>query len=81
MINRFRGANGFLVLFAFALAVPAALAQWNPPNPVVSFQKVTDGLEVQQKDGVLRLEVKSPEVLHVTYAPQGAQAPERASDW
>jgi len=32
--------------------------QWNTPNPVVSFEKRADGLEVRQKDGVLRLEVK-----------------------
>ncbi len=63
------------------LSAPALMAQWNPPNPVVSFKKLADGLEVQQKDGVLRLEVNSPEVLHVTYSPIGAPAPERASDW
>ncbi|MGB7549390.1 MAG: DUF4968 domain-containing protein, partial [Terracidiphilus sp.] len=74
--------GGFcLGLWAAAWVTPAALAQWNPPNPVVSFEKQADGLEVQQKYGVLRIEVKSPEVLHVTYAPLGAAAPERAPDW
>ena len=62
-------------------AAQQAQAQWFAPNPVVSFEKRADGLEVQQKDGVLRFEVKSTEVLHVTYAPAGAASPERASDW
>jgi len=61
-------------------AAPAARAQWNPPNPVVSFEKRADGLEVRQKDGVLRLEVKAADVIHVTYAPLDVAAPERASD-
>jgi alpha-D-xyloside xylohydrolase len=48
---------------------------------VVSFEKRADGLEVRQKDGVLRLQVNAADMLHVTYAPLGAAAPERASDW
>jgi alpha-D-xyloside xylohydrolase len=56
-----------------------ALAQWNPPNPVVSFEKKDLALEVQQKDGLLRIEVDAPDVLHVTYAPPGP-AIDRPSD-
>jgi alpha-D-xyloside xylohydrolase len=63
------------------LATPAALAQWNTPNPVVSFEKQADGLEVRQKDGVLRLEVKAEDLLHVTYSALDAAVPEPASDW
>jgi alpha-D-xyloside xylohydrolase len=61
-------------------AVQRARAQWNPPNPVVRFEKKGNALEVQQKAGVLRIEVDAPDVLHVTYAPLNAPAPERASD-
>jgi len=64
-----------------AWGAAGAMAQWTTPNPVVSFEKRADGLEIQQKDGVLRLEVKSAEVLHVTYGPAGVKTPERASDW
>ncbi len=53
----------------------AAMAQWNPPNPVVSFEKQSNGLEIHQKDGVLRLEVDAPDVLHVTYSPLDASQP------
>ena len=63
------------------MATQGAMGQWNTPNPVVSFEKKADGLEVRQKDGVLRLEVKAEDVLHVTYSPLNAAAPERASDW
>jgi len=59
---------------------PVAMGQWNPPNPVVSFAKMADGVEVQQKDGVLRIEVKAADVLHVTYTPPGPAAPERPWD-
>ena len=69
-----------LCLVVAGLAVPGAMGQWTTPNPVVSFEKRADGLEVRQKDGVLRLEVKAEDVLHVTYSPLGAAAPERASD-
>jgi alpha-D-xyloside xylohydrolase len=61
-------------------AAQRAEAQWNPPNPVTSFAKTDKGLEVRQKEGVLRIEVDLPEILHVTYSPIDASAPERASD-
>ena len=59
---------GLGVFFTIALASSGAHAQWNPPNPVVSFEKVANGVEIHQKAGVLRLEVDSPDVLHVTYS-------------
>ena len=60
----------FCSVFCFIfLGAPGARAQWNPPNPVVSFEKQTGGLEVKQKDGVLKLEVNAADVLHVTYSP------------
>ena len=60
---------GWLVVFG---AVTSVCAQWNPLNPVVSFEKKGNALEVRQKDGLLRIEVDAPEVLHVTYAPLDA---------
>jgi alpha-D-xyloside xylohydrolase len=62
-----------LILLPF-LAVPAARAQWNTPNPVVSFAKLSNGVQVTQKDGVLRLEVDADDLIHVTYAPLTATA-------
>ena len=67
-------------ILAAALTVPGAHAQWNTPNPVVSFTKLPTGLEVHQKDGVLRLEVDAADLLHVTYAPPGIATPDRPSD-
>jgi alpha-D-xyloside xylohydrolase len=80
VINRFRWAGICLILWMGAVLAPGALGQWNTPNPVVSFEKSARGLEVRQKDGVLRLDVMQPDMLHVTYAPLGAAAPERPSD-
>ena len=45
-----------------------AYSQWNPPNPVMSFEKKPNGIEIRQKAGILRLEVDAPDVLHVTYS-------------
>ena len=55
-------------------------AQWNPPNPVVSFEKRPGGLEVRQKNGVLRMEVNAADVLHVTYSPLEAEKEVHPSD-
>jgi alpha-D-xyloside xylohydrolase len=75
-----RWAGAILVVCAAAWAPVAALAQWNPPNPVVSFEKQANGLEIHQKEGVLRFEVDAPDVLHVTYSLLDASQPPRPSD-
>jgi alpha-D-xyloside xylohydrolase len=73
---------GVLAWFGLAgLVVPVAMGQWNTPNPVVSFTKTAKGLEVQQKDGVLRLEVDADDLVHVTYAPLGDRGAGPAKDW
>jgi alpha-D-xyloside xylohydrolase len=79
MSNR-RWAGGFFLVCAAVWTPLAAVAQWNPPNPVVSFDKKANGVEIHQKVGVLKLEVDAPDVLHVTYAPLNADTPERPSD-
>jgi alpha-D-xyloside xylohydrolase len=61
-------------------AAQGALGQWNSPNPVISFEKKGNAIEVRQKAGLLRIEVDAPEVLHVTYGPLDSAAPERSSD-
>ena len=75
---RIRGlVLGFL---AGGLLVPAAPGQWNPPNPVVRFEKSAQGLTVTEKYGVLRLDVDADDLLHVTYAADRATAPRRPAD-
>ena len=80
MIKRLHWAMAGLVLGLGFTTAQVALGQWNTPNPVVSFEKRSDGLEVRQKDGVLRLTVNSAEILHVTYAPAGVPAAQHAPD-
>jgi alpha-D-xyloside xylohydrolase len=58
----------------------AAVAQWNPPNSVVSFEKKANGIEIHQKDGLLKFEVDAPDLLHVTYSPLEVSQPARPSD-
>jgi len=57
----------FLAILPFARE---ARAQWNPPNPVLSFTQTADGVELHQTAGILRLQVVSPAILHVTYGPE-----------
>ena len=68
-----------LSIFALFSSVYAANAQWNPPNPVTGFTQVADGIEVHQTAGVLRIQVTSPAILHVTYGPASG-TPEHPSD-
>ena len=68
-----------LSVFALFSSVYAANAQWNPPNPVTGFTQIADGLEVQQTAGVLRIQVTSSAILHITYGPASG-TPEHASD-
>ena len=75
-----RWAGAILVICAAVWAPIAAVAQWNPPNPVMSFEKQPNGLEIHQRDGVLRFEVDAPDVLHVTYSPLDLNQPARPSD-
>ena len=78
---RIRGwAKCVLVVFALFVAPFLALAQWNPPNPVENFEKQSNGVEIHQKDGLLRIEVDAPDVLHVTYSPLNAAAETHPSD-
>ena len=75
----FRHVVCCLSLFVLFSSVYAANAQWNPPNPVTSFAQITDGIEVHQAAGVLRIQVTSSAILHVTYGPESG-TPEHASD-
>lgn len=58
------------LLIAACLVVLPAHAQWNPANPVVRYEKQPNGLLIQQKDGVLRLEVCTPSIVHVLYSKE-----------
>ena len=79
MGNRCRIA-GIAVCFALVFTPFAARAQWNPPNPVVSFERRSNGVEIRQKAGVLRLEVDAADVLHVTYSPLDGNSEAHPSD-
>ena len=68
-------------LAAAGMMMPMAMGQWNTPNPVVSFEMTAKGLELKQKDGVLRLEVDADDLVHVTYAPVGDAGAGPAKDW
>src|SRR5579859_5218443 len=69
-----RWAGVLLVGFGVIWAQSVALCQWTPPNPVVSFDKTSNGAQIRQKAGVLLLEVDAPDVLHVTYSPLEGKA-------
>ncbi|HVP56410.1 MAG TPA: TIM-barrel domain-containing protein [Candidatus Eisenbacteria bacterium] len=57
------------LLVASLLLATVAFAQWTPPNPVTSIDKLSDGILVHQKVGTLKLQVCSPAIVHLTYSP------------
>ena len=79
-MSKCRWVAGIWSLFALVLTPFAANTQWNPPNPVVSFEKQSNGIEIHEKAGLLRLEVDAPDVLHVTYSPLEGSAEAHPSD-
>ena len=75
-----RWAGAVVLFLAVTWAPNAAFSQWNAPNPVVSFEKLKNGVEICQKAGVLRLEVDAPDLLHVTYSPLDADSETHPGD-
>jgi len=50
-----------------AFIVPAR-AQWNPLNPVSTFEKQSDGVQFTLQEGTLKLQVCSPTIVRVLYS-------------
>ena len=61
-------SSAFLLLALSLLPIRSA-AQWTAPNPVVDFQKQSDGILLHQKIGTLRFQVCSAAIIHLTYSP------------
>ena len=51
------------------LLASTAAAQWNPPNPVNSDEKQTDGVLLRMQTGLLRLRVCSDSIVRILYTP------------
>ncbi len=76
-----RPAFALVLLLAFAAsAAPRARAQWSALNPVVSYEQQPNALNVRLKAGLLRIEIDTPSLLHVTYTLAGSSRPPRPSD-
>ena len=46
-----------------------ASAQWNPPNPVTSAERDTDGILFKMRSGLLKLQVCTDRIVRVLYSP------------
>ena len=44
-------------------------AQWTAPNPVESFQKQADGVVFHLQRGTMRIQVRTPSIIRLTYSP------------
>src|SRR5438270_13682578 len=62
----------FAFIFCLYLSVFSARAQWKPRNPVTSFQRQADSVVFTQREGFLKLQVCSDDVIHVLYSPSAA---------
>ena len=67
-----RYSHSALLLLSLAFLSATSFAQWTPPNPVNSVEKLADGILVHQKVGTLKLQVCSPAILHLIYSPTDA---------
>ena len=50
-MNRFRLMAVLVVVLTGFWMTPGAAGQWNTPNPVVSFEKTADGVEITRRTG------------------------------
>ena len=65
-----------VLLVSYAcVSASSVSAQWTPLNPVVSVEKQSDGVLLHMRVGVLRLQVCSDSIVHLTYAP-GSSIPD-----
>jgi len=64
-----RPLHSAALLLAISLLPAHSAAQWTAPNPLVDFQKQTDGILIHLKTGALRLQVCSPSIIHLIYSP------------
>ncbi|MGH9733212.1 MAG: glycoside hydrolase family 31 protein [Candidatus Acidiferrales bacterium] len=64
-----------LIVACSGAAPSIARAQWAPLNPVTGVEKQSDGVLLRMRVGVLRLQVCSDSLVHVTYA-SGSSIPD-----
>lgn len=64
----------FLSACVILFGAATSNAQWTPANPVLDFAKQADGLQITQQAGILRLQVCSPGIIHLTYRPRTGAA-------
>lgn len=63
-----RCAVPFAILCLVTTLVVSARAQWTPPDPVASYERLANGLLLHMRAGTLRLEVCSPAIVHLEYS-------------
>jgi alpha-D-xyloside xylohydrolase len=57
------------LLLSFMLVAATAVAQWNPLNPVQSSKPQPDGALFEMQTGLLRIQICTDSIVHVTYTP------------
>lgn len=58
-----------VVLFTSIFCNLPARAQWNPLNPITTFQQQADGVQFTRKSGVMKLQVCSDSIIRVIFSP------------
>ncbi|HEU5399767.1 MAG TPA: glycoside hydrolase family 31 protein [Terriglobales bacterium] len=67
-MRKIRFISAVCIAVAIILFSHTASAQWQPRNPVKSFQQQADGVVFQMGTGTLRIQVCNDSVLHITYS-------------
>ena len=67
-MRKLGGKICFLGIFLTLAFASGATAQWNPLNPVTSFQKQADSVDFAMHSGTLRIQVCSDAIIRVLYS-------------
>jgi alpha-D-xyloside xylohydrolase len=67
-----RKRHAAVLLLAVALLCSGAYGQWQPRNPVSSWQQTSNGTELRFTTGIMRVQVCSPSIIHLQYSPSNS---------
>lgn len=66
-MNRLFSRFYLMAFVSLTIFTPLVHAQWKPRNPVTAVRRQSDGVLLTQKEGSLKIQVRSDSIIHVVY--------------
>ena len=63
-------------LFLVLLPAASIVAQWNPLNPVSSYQRVRGGIVLTMREGSMKIQACTDRIVHIVYSPTSSFPPD-----